>query len=231
MVQTLKRPPKKVHPDQTRVITPQHNGPSDEAILVMTGELISVRADKAALSKVEKKIRQRMVNAGMKVQQIDMALRLSDMGPKEVQEMFQHLLNYARVLSVPIGTQLSFFTDPGAKTPSLEDELKKAFDWGKTLSLLGKDPDFTAYQKEGPLGQEHLKGWNAGQQVRHAQLIQNSEDEAARKKKADEDAAAKVAAKTAKAEKKAKSGKGKAEQAVRDEMAKLDDAPEEEAVH
>lgn len=202
MVATLRRSAKKVHEDKTKPrtpVTPAHNdGPSDDVILVFAGELISVRADKAALNKVEKKIKQRMTNAGITVAEMDEAIKLTEIGPDAVAERFKKLLRYSRVLGAPIGTQLSFFTDPDQKAPAYEDELKKAYDWGRTLSLLGKGPDEQMYPPNTPLGQEHLKGWNDGQKVRHEQLMRNSEEEAARVKKLDEEKKAKAAAKDAK---------------------------------
>lgn len=236
MVATLKRKSKTVHKDQTktqpppRVVTPQDNGPSDDVILVFAGQLLEVRADMVALRKVEKKIKQRMINAGISVGEMNEAIKLTELGPDAVADRFKKLLRYSKALGAPIGTQLSFFTEPGAKTESFEDQLKKAFDWGRTLSLLGKGPDEQMYPPNTPLGQEHLKGWQDGQQVRYAELTRNSEEEAARVQKIADD-------KAAKAKKKADSPAGQAEATIRKTMDKLDDpapatdapAPETEA--
>lgn len=202
MVATLRRAAKTVHKDQTkappRTVTPADNGPSDDVILVFAGKLEECDLDIKALRDRRKKIVQEANNAGVVEAEMKDASKFVSMGIDAALAKFKRFVRYWRVLGGMREEQLTLFAEPNSKTLSHEEELKKAFDWGRTLGLMGKFPDTQMYQPETPLGQEQIRGWNEGQKVLHEQLMRNSEEEAARKKKAEEDEAAKAAAKAAK---------------------------------
>lgn len=228
MVATLSKPKKKKPlPDLSKpsaLMQAGENHPANDIILVFAGQIIEARAEIDDKRSVLKKIRQQATNAGIKVEELDEAIKLGEQGIETVVSRFQRLIHYAKALGTPIGQQLQLFaTEPAAI--SHETLLQGAFDQGRILALLGKDPDEQKYQPSSDLGQEHLRGWNDGQKFRMEQFVRNSENVQAEAKRALEEAAKKKTEADAKAAKKAKSGKGKAEAAVRETMAKLDDEP------
>jgi hypothetical protein len=239
MVATLKKPKaKKALPDLSRassIMQSTANHPDTDTILVFAGRLIEARAEIKVKRLAEKKIKQQAVNAGITLESLDEAMELGELGIDVVLERFQRLIHYAKALGNPIGEQLTLFANPADKAVSHEDLLKKAFDAGRILGLLGKNVDDQAYNPNTDLGQEHMKGWNDGQKVLMDQMVRNSEEAAAQAKRDAEAKAEKELERAAKAEaaKQPKGRKGKAVAAAQEAMAKLDDDSGEEttAVH
>ena len=183
----------KAKPDLTKasILTPPagHNGPSHDQILIFAGRLIEQRAKVKAEQKAEKRIRQQATNAGIVIQELNEAMEIADIGIDAVVARFQRLIEYTKALGAPIGEQLTLFVNPADKSNlSREDLLYAAFHKGRILGLMGQEPDSQSYPLNGDIGQEHLRGWNEGDEQRHLQekLTENSEaaaaEEAAKKK-------------------------------------------------
>lgn len=195
----------KAKPDLTKVhvLHPKApaNGPSDDMVLIFAGKIIEQNAILKAGRNKLKSIRQQAKNAGVGLDRLERAQRFADgNGIEALIAEYQETMRYTGILlGAPIGEQLEFFAS-GNKSGSQEDLVYAAFHKGRTRALLGQEPDSQAYPPTTDLGQEHLKGWNDGDQQRHLQekLTENSEAAAAEeKRKADEAKKAKKDKKTA----------------------------------
>lgn len=159
------------------------NGPSDDMVLIFAGKIIEQNAILKAGRNKLKSIRQQAKNAGVTLQRLERAQAFADgNGIEALIEEYQETMRYTGILmGAPVGEQLEFFAT-GNKSGSQEDLVYAAFHKGRTRALLGQEPDSQAYPPSTDLGQEHLKGWNDGDQQRHLQekLTENSEAEAAK---------------------------------------------------
>lgn len=179
---------KKAKPDLSKahVLHPQNpaNGPSDDLVLVFAGRLIEQEAIiKAGRNKL-KTIRQQASNAGITLKRLERAQIAADgEGIDKLIEEYQETLRYAGILmGAPVGEQLELLrTDTKG---SQEDLVYAAFHKGRVRALLKQPPDDQAYPPHTDLGQEHLKGWNDGEEQRILQekLTENSEAAAAEEK-------------------------------------------------
>lgn len=199
----------KAKPDLSKVHVlhpqPAANGPSDDMVLVFAGRMMEQAAILKAGRNKLKTIRQQAVNAGIALQRLERAQKFADgNGIEALIEEYQETMRYTGLLmGAPIGEQMQLFAT-GDKKGSQEDLIYAAFHKGRVRALLGQEPDDQAYPPNTDLGQEHLKGWNDGDEQRHLQekLTENSEAAAAaeakkkaekkKTKKAGEDATVKI---------------------------------------
>lgn len=205
MVETLNMPSK--HRALTDLTLKVNTLPNRDSVLVALGEYERLQAEKAALSKREKMINQRLKNSGGQIDAFKAAMSYKKHkdGDRTCINFLAHLQHYLQIFKMPVGTQLGLFADPTAtEDTSHEAKLQAAYDAGYDLGLLAKDPDWQAYHQNTDLGQQHEKGWQAGQDVHRNTFLQwNQQDEEAAKF-AEQKKAEAEAAKQRRAEEKAK---------------------------
>lgn len=196
----------RVHPDLSKK---PNRFVEKNQLLFLAGQLAEAKIAKANAGKVVDAIRKQMKNAGQGMKAFDTFMSVAEKGDvTAVLKMVDEIMYLAEVFAlVPKGTQVDFFKGPS----SAEDVLKKAYDMGYVRSLLGQSPDEQAYPNNSDVGQEHLKGWHDGQEVRQREFVDHNERmaKAAAERKAAADKKAADAEQKAKdeAEKAAKSEK------------------------
>ena len=196
MVETLspKKHTSKQRPD-LRVLSKDDNlSSADDLVLAFAGKLAGYENQISDICALMKKERQRAMNAGLVMEDVEEARDLAAMEPEKATQKLERILRYTRALGQPVGgLQLTLFADERKATLSREELMSKAFEAGKALALLGKNPDYQAYPKDSDLGQEHLKGWYAGQDRLKELFVELNEKETAAeaakvKEKADKEA-------------------------------------------
>lgn len=198
MAQTAKIPTSrgKVLPDMTAP-QPGDNGPGRDEVLFMMGQFLAAKAAMKVAQNANKRLRAQAKLRGFNLEQFDRAIEEREREDGTTLENLKVFKRYCEFLGLPVGSQISLFDDPQGSTEFSEEALlKRAHSEGYELGVMGKNADEQAYPPMTPEGQEHLKGWNAGQDVLKAKFA-----------KLNEDLAAADTAKTAKKTKK-KNGKG-----------------------
>jgi hypothetical protein len=150
---------------------PGHNGASRDDLLFFRGRMRKDEEDLQAAKKQRKKTRQRAELAGIELEVLDMARQLEDEDSNTTLRRMQTLQRYTEFLGLAIGTQLSFLTGADARQPQ-EDEYEHAYRDGRDRGLEGLPPDDQAYPPLSPLGIEHMKGWNEGQDENKRRLME-----------------------------------------------------------
>ena len=185
-------------------LRPKGNLPDSAVVLAFIGQLDKLDLAKQEVADKIKKTKQQAVNAGLVIEELDLARKLRAMDPQTVIEKYARLQHYTKAAEVPIGYQFSLFTQsPGSKDPSQQDLLDQAFREGRAIGLMGGNPDFQKYHQNSDLGMRHEEGWREGQQQLGQIFLEANEKAAkaeAEKKQAKEQ---KAAGKEAKAKEKA----------------------------
>ena len=226
-METLKSAQKpKAKPDLS-ILNPGvgHNGdmPEISKVLVFVGKQMQLEAEKKAVGKKIKDLNYQIVNAGIPVRSMAEGREIYEKGVDVWLAHFRVAVHIAKALGTPSSEQLNLFADPKTPgQPSQMSALEVAYEKGKMLGLLGKDPDEQAYHSNSDLWQDHRRGWDDGKAESLAFWQQNMEAENARAAKEAKDKADKATVKAAKAETKANSAKGRAEKLVRGAIEDLD---------
>lgn len=147
-----------------------HNGPpgmTQDMFLFYLGQIAKAAAAKKEAALALKKIRSRAEVDGVRLMVLDRAVKEMDQDPETTRSELETLQQYCGFMGlpitwqvVPVGTQGSLFGDG-----SQEVLLTRAFEEGRGLGLMGKNPDEQKYLPISPEGQEHMRGWNEGQDV------------------------------------------------------------------
>lgn len=172
-----------------------------DTMLFHAGQLAKTFAAKQLANRAHSKARALFKNSGVTLANFDIIDRIAEQDdPVEaLDKMLREMLHIATVfIGVPKGTQIDLFNGPS----SVAGDMNRAYDMGHNRGLMGLSPDDQAYQENTPLGQEHLKGWYAGQAKLKAQFEVHNERERqaeAEKKAKAEDAAKRKAEREAKA--------------------------------
>ena len=176
-----------------------------DTMLFHAGQLAKTAAAKLIANRAHSKARALFKNSGVTLANFDLIDNISKQeDPAEaLDKMLREVLHMATVfIGVPKGTQVDLFNGPSSVTGDMD----RAYTMGHNRGLMGLSPDDQAYQENTPLGQEHLRGWYAGQGKLKAQFEAHNERErqaeAEKKAKADE-AAKRKADREAKAAEKA----------------------------
>lgn len=198
MAQTAKIPTSrgKVLPDMTAP-QPGANGPGRDEVLFMMGQFLAAQAAIKVAQNANKRLRAQAKLRGFNLAQFDLAIAERERDDGTTIDNLKEFKRYCEFMGLPVGSQISLFDDPQTKSEFSEEALlKRAYDEGYELGVMGRNPDEQAYPPMTPEGQEHLKGLNAGKQVNNEKFIKLNEDLAA----ADAAKAAKKAKKNGHAE-------------------------------
>lgn len=166
--------------------------PDFDAILFHAGRLAETFKARKEASQAHSKARAIFKSTGVSIGIFDLVEGFSEQeDPKAAIDKFiREALHIAAAFAiVPVGQQVDLFQGPANPLGAME----KAYKDGRARGVMGLSPDDQAYQANTELGQEHLRGWNDGQEVLQERFLamnkQAAEEEA--KKKAKSDAAAK----------------------------------------
>jgi ribosome modulation factor len=208
MVATLKMP----LPEDGQTVRPalneNSNGPDRDEFLFLMGQNDKADEDVKVANAQKKKIRQHIMNRGVDLEMADQARKERDKKDNTTVLKLQKFAQYAKFFGLPVGSHIKLFDGPASAAEAVAAEntlLEKAYDEGRELGIRGKSPDEQKWLPTTPEGQEHLRGWNDGQDVLKQKLLaMNSEiadgeaskaSQLAQKEKAKADKAAAKAAK------------------------------------
>lgn len=225
-----------IHPDLTKPQNPHPPNsdlPQHDKIVFFAGKMDEIEVDEEKIKDRKKRLKQQMMNQGIEV---GMMKRVRDdllQDPETVLEREAAYRHYMLAFDSPVGTQLSLFpAAAGKRELSQKELLDKAFKRGYVLGVNGKDPDEQAYPIHTDLGQEHRRGWQAGQKVNTDYLLMINEQSDAEEENEAQEKEKKVAEAKRKKDEKAAEAKKKTEEAAakkRDEAAKKAAAKETKA--
>lgn len=174
--------PDRIKPDLT---AEKHgdNGPSNDDILFFRGQFISHKEKIKEAQALNKKMRQAAKNRGIDVMELDWLIKVADQEDDTELERLRTRKKYAQAAGLPLGWQMDLFDSPGndnGRAPA-EALIEKAKRDGYERGVMGLFPDEQAYPPALPEGQEHMRGWNDGQQVNFEKLRKLNDDIAAEK--------------------------------------------------
>lgn len=198
MVKTLsipKRDDETVLPDTS---VPSNKYVSHDQIIFFAGQLAEAEAKCREANRAKSKVRKMFKNTGISLGIFDIVSRLAEQEDEDaIEKWLDEMVWISQAYTLlPPGTQADFFTGAG----SAIDSRDKAFKLGH-LHALSNRVEKSPYDPASDLGQEYLRGYNAGQEERGKQFIalneqarqeQAAADEkkaAAAKRKADREAA------------------------------------------
>ena len=183
----------RVKPD----LTAKSNQPDAETILIFAGQ---IKQKKALVDKARKAldmIRKQAKNAGIGMRELDEEMRNLELEPDELMARIQRKIAYAEALGNEVKPQLDLFNYRKSGILTWKEQSEKAYQSGLARGLMGDDCDDQAYEATSELGQEHMRGWQAGQKVLLERFASLSEQaaavEAAKKAKMEKKAAKKSA--------------------------------------
>lgn len=138
---------------------PLTNQVSQDVFLHYVGRQERLEEEIKAKRKEKSKLRREMRNNGIRLTDMDLALKMRNIEDDDViLESMRTVQRYAKYLDLPIGTQLSFLDEVPA-TPTDSDALDKAaYDRGRRAGALGEWQDDNPYQVNSSQGQQWLKG-------------------------------------------------------------------------
>lgn len=142
---------------------------TQDDILFYRGQFAKADAELAVVKKRRKLVRQRAKLAGIEVEVLDEVLKLENEDDATTLARMQTFARYAQFVSLPIGTQVSFFGDERAMAKH-ETDLDKAWRQGHEDGIMGKDRDQQAYPPMTELGMRYEEGYADGQGELFARL-------------------------------------------------------------
>jgi hypothetical protein len=170
------------------------NAPSREETLFAAGQLKSMNAEKAALTKKHKGIRNGLRLQGHVLKDIEHNIEIEKQLDDTELKTLKNRARIAQFMGLPIGKQVSFVDILSGDAPSQDDLMQLAYDKGYKFGLQGDFPDEQAFPPMTQEGENHRRGWDAGQKVLQEKFIslnetiKNSELSKAVKKKKDDEA-------------------------------------------
>lgn len=191
---TIEKTKGKTLPDQTAPIAGATNGPDREEALFMMGQFLASKAKIKEARNADTRLRNQAKLRGFDLEQFDRAIAEREREDGTTLDNLLTFKRYCMFLGLPIGSQLELLANPASNGHSQEDINERAHDDGYELGLMGKNADEQAYPPMTPEGQEHMRGWHAGQEV----LLEKFKDLNAKMEAADVAAAAKKKAKASK---------------------------------
>ena len=178
-----------VHKDLSRK---SNEFPDFDAILFHAGRLAETFKVKQEATRAHTKARNIFKATGITIATFDMVERIAEQeDPKAALDKYvREMLHIAAAFAVvPVGRQVDLFD--GAA--SVLGDMEKAYSEGRARGIMGLSPDDQAYNPGTDLGNEHLRGYNDGQEVLQQRFLamnaQAAEEDA--KKKAEVEAKAK----------------------------------------
>lgn len=181
MAQTAKIPTSsgKILPDMTAP-QPGTNGPGRDEVLFMMGQFLAAQAAIKVAQNANKRLRSQAKLRGFNLEQFDRAIAERERDDGTTVDNLKDFKRYCEFMGLPIGSQITLFDDPQAGTAFSEEQLlKRAYDEGYELGVMGKNADDQAYPPMTPEGNEHARGYNAGKDVNNEKFIKLNEDLAA----------------------------------------------------
>lgn len=151
------------------------NGPDRDEYLFLVGRMLDAEAKLAEARDHRKKMRQAAKLRGLDLQIVDLVEKMREEEDDTHFTRFKTIQRYAQYRNLPIGFQMKLF-DEGFGGPSEQDLHQKAYESGRELGILGKNPDDQAYPPVLPEGQEHMRGWHDGQKVLHEKFLKLNAD-------------------------------------------------------
>lgn len=182
-----------IHKDMTKK---SNEFPDYDVLLFHAGRMAETYKAKQAAAHAHTKARNIFKSTGVTIRVFDLVEGICEQeDPKEALDKFvREMMHIAAAFAVvPQGQQVDLFS--GAASPLAAKD--KAFNDGRARGIMGLGPDDQAYQINSELGQEHLRGWNEGQEVLQQRFLamnrQVAEEEEVKKAAAEEKAKKKAA--------------------------------------
>lgn len=181
MAQTAKIPTSrgKVLPDMTAP-QPGTNGPGRDEVLFMMGQFLAAQSAIKVAQNANKRLRAQAKLRGFNLEQFDRAIAERERDDGTTVENLKEFKRYCEFMGLPIGSQITLFDDPQTGGAFSEEQLlKRAYEEGYELGVMGRPADEQAYPPMTPEGNEHARGYNAGKDVNNQKFIKLNEDLAA----------------------------------------------------
>lgn len=200
-----------VHTDRTASIG--HNGMLDQdTFLFLRGQLALADAKLKEAKDARKKVRQHLENSGIALEELDEINAEEQEESETVRARWERRVQYAKWMSMPIGTQISFL-DVEAVAKAETDLLSAAYNEGYRHGVLGKTADTQKWLPTTPEGMRYAEGWADGQKVLTDKFVKMNEDMAAADTAKAQEAADKAARKAEIEKKKAEKARAMTEKA------------------
>lgn len=170
MVDTLKPPPREDRVLPGATVPPAGktatNLPDVETVLLYCGVLEKAEEERRMAARKVSGIRKQMKNVGINMEAFDKARVLVEMDSADAGfDYIEQFVMMAQAFGVPVGKAITVRARQLSLIPTPEERLAQAYQDGKMLGLVGKNPDHQKWPIEAPEGQEHVKGWNMGQAI------------------------------------------------------------------
>lgn len=135
----------------------------DGLLLHHLSKILKAEAVKAAAAKDLADVRKLAKSDGVDLKTLDLVRKMLGADHFELATAFNDLVRYAKVLDLPVYSQLSLFST--ADEVDEDEILDRAFVAGRRAGKTGLDQSTCPHGFETPAGQQWLDGWGDGQRI------------------------------------------------------------------
>jgi hypothetical protein len=161
-----RKKPRRILDDETEIQLGD-NGPieggSDADVVRFAGELNNIDKRMELLAREKRRIRNSAKAAGCILKHLDKYRREMEVEPETHEKEIKTSIRYARLLGVPLFTQMDLF-DELPPVPPNGDDMARAADAGKRAGLMDQPPKTNPYEPGSDLGQRWLEFYHIGQE-------------------------------------------------------------------
>lgn len=147
----------------------ESNGPDRDEFLFAIGHQKKLQQAVDDAKAAMKKFRNHLKLRGFNLAMMDVAIDEAGREDGTTITNMRDLKRYYEFMGLPIGHQFSLFDTPQAANANT-DLFEKAFTEGRERGIRGEFADEQKWPPMTPEGQEHMRGWNEGQETHRAKF-------------------------------------------------------------